>query len=195
VSFYTVGQNVYVSSPTLPPTPIPTPSSARSRPIPRRGTTRVTSESGPSTGSSQSRRRLRGDHHQPQPRAFASHRLGRRAPHIGRDRRRRLDHLYHQHQPVDRRRIGFGHSAHVRLPGIPLRPRGHFLHRLPHPTHGGDGSVLLHPSGTSSHLFRRRTDNDGTLQVFSGDEIYVSYTNPSFITVTDQAEILGPCEL
>jgi hypothetical protein len=38
------------------------------------------------------------------------------------------------------------------------------------------------------------TDNDGTLQVFSGDDIYVSFTNPSFITVTDQAVILGACE-
>ena len=38
------------------------------------------------------------------------------------------------------------------------------------------------------------TDNDGTLQVFAGDDIYVSYTNPRSITVTDQAVILGSCE-
>jgi len=38
------------------------------------------------------------------------------------------------------------------------------------------------------------TDNDGTLQVFPGDDIYVSYTNPKSITVTDQAVILGSCE-
>ncbi len=38
------------------------------------------------------------------------------------------------------------------------------------------------------------SDNDGTLQVFSGDDIFVSFTNPNFITVTDQAAILGPCQ-
>jgi len=38
------------------------------------------------------------------------------------------------------------------------------------------------------------TDNDGTLQVFGGNKIYVSYTNPNAITVTDQAVILGSCE-
>ena len=38
------------------------------------------------------------------------------------------------------------------------------------------------------------TDDDGTLQVFSGDDIYVSYTNPNFITVTDTVPIVGVCE-
>ena len=37
-------------------------------------------------------------------------------------------------------------------------------------------------------------DDDGTLEVDSGDDIYVSFTNPSFITVTDAAAILGPCD-
>ena len=37
-------------------------------------------------------------------------------------------------------------------------------------------------------------DDDGDLQVFSGDEITVSYTNGNSLTVTDTADIVAPCE-
>ena len=37
------------------------------------------------------------------------------------------------------------------------------------------------------------TDDDGTLQVFSGDDIYVSYTNANSVTVTDTVPIIGVC--
>lgn len=38
------------------------------------------------------------------------------------------------------------------------------------------------------------SDDDGTLQVNPGDDIYVSFTNPNFITVTDTVPILGSCQ-
>jgi hypothetical protein len=38
------------------------------------------------------------------------------------------------------------------------------------------------------------TDDDGNLQVFSGDNIAVSFTNPLGLTVTDTASIVGPCQ-
>ena len=37
------------------------------------------------------------------------------------------------------------------------------------------------------------TDDDETLQVVSGDDIYVSYTSANFITVTDTVPIVGVC--
>lgn len=37
------------------------------------------------------------------------------------------------------------------------------------------------------------SDDDGTLQTFSGDDIYVSYTNADAVTVTDTVPIIGVC--
>lgn len=60
-----------------------------------------------------------------------------------------------------------------------------------------DGTVLstctraADPLPTSS---AGGTDDDGTLQVFSGDDIFVSYTSPNFITVTDTVPIIGVCD-
>jgi hypothetical protein len=39
-----------------------------------------------------------------------------------------------------------------------------------------------------------QSDNDGYLEVASGDTVYVSYTNASSQTVTDEADIVEPCE-
>jgi hypothetical protein len=59
-----------------------------------------------------------------------------------------------------------------------------------------DGTVLsfctrgADPLPTSEN---NGSDDDGDLQVFDGDEITVSYTSPNLITVTDTADIIGPC--
>ncbi len=60
-----------------------------------------------------------------------------------------------------------------------------------------DGTVLstctraADPLPTSS---TGGTDDDGDLQVFSGDDIFVSYTNSNFFTVTDTVPIVGVCD-
>jgi hypothetical protein len=59
--------------------------------------------------------------------------------------------------------------------------------RLTFCTEGAD--VLLSSSNAGA-----ATNDNGTLQVASGQTIYVSYTNATAQTVTDSAVILGPCE-
>ncbi len=56
---------------------------------------------------------------------------------------------------------------------------------------GGAGTQLT--SSVSNGIFN---DSDGNhnIEVLSGDSIYVSYTNPRAVTVTDHAAIIGQCE-
>jgi hypothetical protein len=82
-------------------------------------------------------------------------------------------------------------------------------HGVPYTSDGGEISFTLYENGPANGTVLSfctfaadplptatgtATDDDGTLQVVSGDDIYVSYTNPNLITVTDTVPILGSCE-
>jgi len=60
-----------------------------------------------------------------------------------------------------------------------------------------DGTVISFCTVAADRLTSSTTagaDDDGDLQVVSGDDITVSYTNANNFTVTDEAMMIGPCE-
>ena len=79
------------------------------------------------------------------------------------------------------------------------------------PSTGDDEVITLTETTPSSGIFSNKnaasllttvdsdgisnnSDNNGSLEVTSGDTIYVSYTNINSYTVTDKADIIGPCD-
>ncbi|UCG77246.1 MAG: lamin tail domain-containing protein [Nitrospirota bacterium] len=81
---------------------------------------------------------------------------------------------------------------------------------MTNPTTGDDETVNLVETGPLTGIFTNQncasdistcissssnpgTDNDQDLEINNGDVIYVSYTNPNSITVTDDADIIDAC--